>query len=63
MSAPRLDSETKDKIVAEYLAGVKIHEIAKRFRVDPSYPGLLARRRGVALRQNCTRDERGGFSA
>ena len=50
MSAPRLDKATKDKIVAAYVAGEKVADIAKRFGVDPTYPGLLARRRGHSMR-------------
>lgn len=46
MSAPRLDKATKDKIVAAYLAGDKIADIARTFGVDASYPRLLTRRRG-----------------
>lgn len=46
MSAPRLDKTTKDKIVAAYLAGEKIADIARRFGVDQTYPRLLTRRRG-----------------
>jgi transposase-like protein len=50
MSAPRLDKSTKDEIVAAYVAGERTADIAKRFGVDGSYPTLLARRRGIALR-------------
>lgn len=50
MSAPRLSKDTKDEIVAAYVAGERTSEIARRFGVDESYPGLLARRRGHKTR-------------
>lgn len=53
MSAPRLDKDTKDKIIAAYLAGDKIDDMAKKFGVHRSYPCHLARRRGVKLRRPC----------
>ena len=50
MSAPRLSKDTKNAIIAEYVAGVKTHAIAAKYGVDRTYPGILARRRGVAQR-------------
>lgn len=50
MSAARFTSEQKERILAAYLGGEKISSIAKRFKCDPSYPGLLAKRRGGTRR-------------
>lgn len=44
MSAPRLSSETKRKILDDYLAGEKIAHIAAKFGIHESYPRILARR-------------------
>lgn len=60
MSGPRLDNEAKAKIVAAYLAGEKIADIAKRFGVDQTYPALLARRRGHQKRPHPTDIRNGG---
>jgi len=51
MGAPRLSSKQKNQIVNEYASGVKSSLIASRFGIDPSYPGLLARRRKIPLRR------------
>lgn len=59
MSAPRLDKATKDRIVAAYVAGDKVADIAERFGVHPSYPGMLAGRRGYPTRlQEALREKR-----
>lgn len=50
MSAPRLTADQKGAIVAEYVAGVKVEAIAASYRVHSSYPGLLAKRRGLRQR-------------
>lgn len=47
MSAPRLSEFTKREIVKAYGRGDPVAEIAKRFGVDKSYPGLLAKRRAA----------------
>ena len=51
MSAARLSANDKLRILASYEAGEKSAVIAARFGVDPSYPTILARRRGSTLRQ------------
>lgn len=50
MSAPRLTDELKSEILSAYVAGDKLTVIAARFGCDQSYPTILARRRGVAVR-------------
>lgn len=51
MSAPRLSEDAKSKIVAAYVAGVKIEAIAAEYGVARSYPRTLAGRRGIERRQ------------
>jgi transposase-like protein len=46
----RLSDEERLAIVRAYEAGEPTAEIAARFGVDHSYPGLLAKRWGVKLR-------------
>lgn len=55
MSAARLSERDKAEILKAYKAGEPIKDIASRFRVDQSYPTLLARRRGVTLRERHVR--------
>lgn len=52
MSAPRLSVAEKNAIVAAYIAGEPLKAIAARFNVDPSYPSLIARRRGLSRRHD-----------
>ncbi len=52
MSAPRLTSTDKGNILAAYVGGEPIKSISERFGVHPSYPGLLAKRRGLFLRSS-----------
>jgi transposase-like protein len=47
MSAPRLSEFTKREIVKAYGRGDTISSIAKRYGVDESYPGTLAKRKAV----------------
>lgn len=54
MSAPRLTSFDKGSILAAYIVGEPIKSISERFGVHPSYPGLLAKRRGFSLRSSTT---------
>lgn len=54
MSAPRLTSTDKGNILAAYVSGEPIKSISERFGVHPSYPGLLAKRRGLFLRSSAT---------
>lgn len=58
MSAPRLAMETKNQIVAAYIAGEKIADIAERFGVHQSYPMFLTRRRGHLVTDRRTKEER-----
>lgn len=50
MSKPRLTEEQKDAIASAYEQGERIADIAARFRVDSTYPGLLAKRRNLKPR-------------
>ncbi len=52
MSAPRLTDYVKDQIVAAYLAGEACSKIAERFKVNVSYPWILAKRRGLPMRSH-----------
>lgn len=52
MSAPRLTQEIKQAIVADYLAKIPIRELAEKYGVHQSYPGLLARRYGNEINRN-----------
>ncbi|KAB2655915.1 hypothetical protein F9K94_15420 [Brucella tritici] len=54
MSAPRLTSTDKGNILSAYVSGEPIKSISERFGVHPSYPGLLAKRRGLFLRSSAT---------
>lgn len=47
MSGPRLSDAAKDAIAAAWCAGRSGASIAREFGVDPSYPTILARRRGL----------------
>lgn len=47
---PKLTDDDRTEIIRLYLAGEKVEAIACRFGVAPSYPGLLAKRCGKALR-------------
>ena len=51
MSAPRLSKHDKDALLADYREGISIHELAQKYGVHYTYPGILAKRRGVHLRQ------------
>lgn len=51
MGAPRLSADTRDVILAAYVAGTPIAEIAADFGVSQSYPVLLAKRRGFVPRR------------
>jgi len=51
MSAPRLNMLQKFAILAEYEAGVRVTAIAAKYGVHQTYPGLLAKRYGLVLRQ------------
>jgi len=51
MSGPRLKADQKNAILADYLAGVAIRQIAAAHGVHQSYPGHLARRRGHSPRR------------
>lgn len=51
MSAPRFTKAEKDAILDAYAEGESAGVIAARFGCDPSYPGLLTRRRGMAGRK------------
>lgn len=46
----KLTEAQRHAILREYKAGLPTLEIATRFGVDPSYPTLLAGRRGVPRR-------------
>ncbi|MBN9459037.1 MAG: hypothetical protein J0I54_20585 [Bosea sp.] len=47
-----LSEEQASEMLRRYSAGVEpVRAIAAAFGVDPSYPGLLARRSGIALRK------------
>lgn len=48
MSAPRLSAAVKREIVISYRAGVKTKDIADRFGVHESYPGVLAKRYDIS---------------
>ena len=50
MAAPRLSDLIKLAILAEYVAGAPIKIIGARYGVHQSYPGMLARRRGIEFR-------------
>lgn len=54
MKPPRtkLTAPQEHDILARYRAGEAVASIAADYLVDPSYPGLLAKRRGVKLRQS-----------
>lgn len=52
MTKALLTEEQKQAILEAYRAGRAISDIAREFGCDQSYPGLLAKRRGVALRQS-----------
>jgi transposase-like protein len=52
MGAPRLTKEAKQAILASYRRGDRVAAIAARFGVHQSYPGLLAKRRGFAVRKS-----------
>jgi hypothetical protein len=52
MSAPRLTPTQKNEIIAAYESGEAVKLIAERFNVDPSYPSLLAMRRGLPKRKD-----------
>lgn len=47
MSAPRLSAKAKRDIVLAYGRGELVADIAKRYGVDVTYPGILAKRRDV----------------
>lgn len=47
---PYLAPETRDRIAADYEAGVLVAIIARRYGVCISYPAILARRRNLARR-------------
>ena len=47
----KLSDATKAQILREYLAGEPLKQIAHRYGVDPSYPLLLAKRRGHGARR------------
>ena len=51
MSAPRLQDSDKAAMVAAYMAGEPSARVAERYGVDPTYPRILASRRGVAPRR------------
>jgi hypothetical protein len=44
MSAPRLSIETKQAIIRDYLAKIPTRELAAKYGVHQSYPGMLWRR-------------------
>jgi hypothetical protein len=46
MSAPRLTGDQKLALLRDYVAGMGLHELANKYGVDRSYPGLYAKRRG-----------------
>ena len=50
MSAPRFSINEKEAIVALYVNGKPLKEIAEQFGCDQSYPRVLAWRRGIARR-------------
>lgn len=51
MSSPRLTDEVKAAILAAYVDGLPVKIIAERFNCDPSYPPILAKRRGIEVRR------------
>lgn len=55
MSAPRLTEKQKQAIVQAYVDGIKNEVIAAEFEVDPSYPAILAKRRGILVRRQAGR--------
>lgn len=52
MSAARLTEGQKQEILTLYIVGARSAGIAERFGVHHSYPGLLAKRRGVKARRS-----------
>lgn len=42
-----ITEDAREEILRRYLAGEPVAKIAERFGVSPSYPTILARRRGV----------------
>lgn len=48
MSGPRLSEKVKREIIIAYGRGVPVGMIAQQFGIHESYPGVLARRRGIA---------------
>lgn len=55
----KFDDETREEIVLDYISGVKIDIIAKRYGISNSYPGALARKFGYA--QRISQRERSGW--
>lgn len=51
MSAPRLSAAQKSEILQAYGRGERLKDIAARFGVHQSYPGVLAKRRQAHLLQ------------
>lgn len=51
MTAPQLSEVTKLAVLAAYIRGDRVQEIADIYRVDNSYPSLLAKRRRVQRRR------------
>jgi len=56
MAAPRFSKVEKDAMLAAYLAGEKVREIARQFHCDKTYPSILAKRRRKARNRNERRD-------
>lgn len=49
MSGTRLTSAQKAEMLEDWMAGRPCAWIAEKYGVDPSYPGLLAKRRGLPV--------------
>jgi transposase-like protein len=43
--------EQKQEIIDRYRRGEKVHVIAHVFGCSPSYPALISKRKGVAIRR------------
>lgn len=49
---PKISDETRQAILRDYQAGVRVDDIAERYGVSSPYPGILADRYGVPRRRS-----------